>query len=44
MRAPIRPLAGRWPAAAQRLLARFFWPDPTVVLDEAADPAAFRYQ
>lgn len=38
----MRPLAGRWPAAAQGLLGRFSWPDPTVVLDEAADPAAFR--
>lgn len=43
MRAPVRPLRGRWPTFAQRGLSRWFWADPTVVLAGAdADPVAFR--
>jgi len=33
---------GAWPAALQRRLSRFFWPDPTVVADAGASPEAFR--
>lgn len=43
MRAPIRPLAGRWPQLVERGLGRFFWADPTVVLEgDDADPDRFR--
>ena len=42
VRAPVRPLRGRWPAVLERWLARFFWPDPTVVLEDDPDPGAFR--
>lgn len=42
MRAPIRPIRERWPSWLQRRLARFFWADPTVILDAAADPEEFR--
>lgn len=42
MHAPIRPIRGRWPALLERRAARFFWIDPAVVLDSAADAEVFR--
>jgi hypothetical protein len=42
MRAPVRPLSGRWPAALERRLGRFFWQDPSIVLSGDASPDAFR--
>jgi hypothetical protein len=42
MRAPVRPLSGRWPAGPERRLARFFWQDPSVVASQGASPDAFR--
>ncbi len=42
MRLPIRPLKGRWPAFAERTLQRFFWSDPTVILDPDVDSEQFR--
>ena len=42
MRAPVRPLRGQWPSVLERRLARFFWSDPKVVLDDAATPDDFR--
>ncbi|GAA3533748.1 hypothetical protein AFL01nite_21460 [Aeromicrobium flavum] len=44
MRAPIRPVRGRWPAALERVgpTRRFFRQDPLTILDETATPEAFR--
>ncbi len=42
MRAPVRPISGRWPSAAEDRLGRFFWADPTVILDNGVTPAQFR--
>ncbi len=42
MRLPVRFLRGRWPAGLERRLARFFWDDPRVILDDSAPPSAFR--
>src|SRR4051794_23303356 len=42
MRLPIRPLSGRWPAPLQKALTRFFWRDPSVILDPAVTPEDFR--
>jgi hypothetical protein len=42
MHVPARPLRGRWPAWLERNLARFFWDDPTVVLNPDSTPDEFR--
>jgi hypothetical protein len=42
MRAPIRPLSGRWPSSIEARAGRFFWIDPTVILDDNVDPDIFR--
>jgi len=42
MRAPVRPIRGRWPVWLERRCARFFWNDPRLILDPSADPEAFR--
>ncbi len=42
MRAPIRPLRGRWPHALEARAGRFFWIDPRTVLADDASPADFR--
>jgi hypothetical protein len=42
MHVPARPLRGRWPRWLERRLSRFFWDDPTVVLDPKATPEGFR--
>ncbi|MET0975383.1 MAG: hypothetical protein ABWX82_06920 [Leifsonia sp.] len=42
MRLPIRPLSGRWPAFLEKNLSRFFWRDPSVILDPAVTPEEFR--
>ncbi|MET0766590.1 MAG: hypothetical protein ABWY50_03010 [Aeromicrobium sp.] len=44
MHAPIRPVRGRWPHALEQAgpLGRFFRLDPLTILDDDADPAAFR--
>jgi hypothetical protein len=39
---PIRPIRNRWPALLERRAERFFWVDPTVVLNPDADPDVFR--
>ena len=42
VRAPVRPISGAWPHAVQRRLARFFRPDPKVLLDPDASSEDFR--
>ncbi len=42
MRAPVRPIRGRWPGWLERRLHRFFWNDPRQILDPATDPDTFR--
>src|ERR1700710_3121257 len=42
MRAPIRPLSGRWPGPIEERAARFFWIDPRVILDEDVSAEDFR--
>lgn len=44
MRAPIRPIRGRWPSWLEGLapLRRFFRLDPLAILDDDASPEAFR--
>lgn len=42
MRAPIRPLRGRWPALIERRTSRFFWADPQVLLRDDVTPDQFR--
>lgn len=42
MHAPIRPIRGRWPAPLERKFSRYFWRDPTVVMDECCTPDDFR--
>ncbi len=42
MRAPIRPIRGRWPGWLERRLSRFFWNDPRQILYSATDPDTFR--
>ena len=42
MRAPVRPISGRWPGAVERRLGRFFWVDPTVIAEESASAETFR--
>jgi len=42
MRAPVRPIRGRWPAWLERRLSRFFWADPRQILNSATDPNTFR--
>jgi hypothetical protein len=42
MRAPVRPIRGRWPAAVERRAQRFCWLDPRVLLDDAAGAEDFR--
>ena len=42
MRLPIRPLSGRWPAPLQKAFTRFFWRDPSVILDPDVSAEDFR--
>ena len=42
MRAPVRPISGRWPGWLERRFGRFFWVDPDVVLSDSADAETFR--
>ncbi len=42
MRAPVRPISGRWPGWIQRRLGRFFWNDPRQILGPGAEPETFR--
>ena len=42
MRAPIRPIRGRWPVALESRAGRFFWSDPRVIVDGTATPETFR--
>jgi len=42
VRAPVRPIQARWPWALERRARRFFWADPTVLLDPGAGPEDFR--
>jgi hypothetical protein len=44
VRAPIRPVRGRWPRALEQVgpLSRFFRLDPLTILDDDADPEDFR--
>lgn len=42
MRAPIRPIRGRWPAGLEHRADRFFWADPQVIVDGSATPDLFR--
>lgn len=44
MRAPLRPIRGRWPSWLEQLapLRRFFRLDPLTILDDDASPEAFR--
>lgn len=39
---PIRPLTGRWPWLFERVLARFFWSDPRVILQGDVSAEDFR--
>lgn len=39
---PVRPLRGRWPAMLERRLSRFFWSDPSDVLDDDVTDDEFR--
>jgi hypothetical protein len=41
MRAPIRPIRGRWPAVVERRLRRFVRDDPRIVLDPDVGPEDF---
>jgi hypothetical protein len=41
VRAPVRPLRGRWPSVLERLANRFVWDDPAVVLDPAVPSERF---
>lgn len=44
MHAPVRPIRGRWPKALEGAtpVRRFFRLDPLTILDDRADPEAFR--
>lgn len=42
MRAPVRPIRGRWPSWLEQRLGRFFWSDPRQILDRSTDPDSFR--
>lgn len=41
-RYPVRPIRGRWPAPLERRASRFFWVDPTLILDQGADDDSYR--
>lgn len=42
MRAPVRPIRGRWPRPLEARLGRAFRVDPLTILDDDADPSTFR--
>ncbi len=42
MHAPVRPLNGAWPAIMEQRLKRFFWNNPTVIVNPDVSAADFR--
>jgi len=42
MRAPVRPIRGRWPGWVEQRFARFVRADPRDILDDSIDPQVFR--
>jgi hypothetical protein len=42
IRWPVRPIRGRWPSWLQRRAERYFWADPSVVVDPQVTPEQFR--
>lgn len=42
MRAPVRPIRGRWPALLERRAKKAFWDDPAVLASHDATPEQFR--